>query len=110
MQTTTVVLTVFLGIVAVLQGAINRLVASAWGLTPAILLNNLVILVLGFLFYAAVKFYPEWFPESFADKAGFTQWSWYYFLPGLCGLIIITGIPFAISKIGAAEVFVGIVA
>lgn len=109
MQTSIVVLTFFLGAIAVLQGALNRIIAGSWGLAPAIVLNNCVILAAGLVLFGAVKFYPEIFPEGLRDKAGFTSFSWYYVLPGLCGLVLVAGIPFAIGKIGAANVFIGIV-
>lgn len=109
MPTGTVILTFFLGAIAVLQGALNRTIAGNWGLAPTIVLNNCVILTAGLALFGAVKFYPEFFPEAFRDKAGFTGFSWYYFLPGLCGLALVAGIPYAISKIGAANVFIGIV-
>ena len=109
MQDILFILPFILGAVAVLQGALNRVVAQSWGLTPTIVLNNFVIITMGFLFYISVKFYPQFFPDNFRDKAGFTSFSWYYLLPGLCGLALVAGIPFAIGQIGAANVFIGIV-
>lgn len=102
-------LTLVLGAVAVLQGVLNRKVAMHWGLAPTVLLNNSVIFVLGLCLYFVVKFFPMAFPEIFRDKASFTQFSWYYLLPGFFGLLFVTGIPFAISRLGALNVFVGLV-
>jgi uncharacterized membrane protein YdcZ (DUF606 family) len=106
MQTATVVLTLFLGVVAVLQGTLNRLVAKSWGLTSTILFNNMVILVAASAFYLAVKTVPRAFPESFAGRAEFASFSWYYVLPGLFGFTLVAGIPLAIGAIGALDAFV----
>lgn len=106
MQTETFFLTLFLGVVAVLQGALNRLVAKSWGLTPTILFNNLVILVAASVFYAVVRGFPRIFPESFAGKAAYASFSWYFVLPGLFGFTLVAGIPLAIGAIGALDAFV----
>lgn len=102
----TIVLTLLLGTLAVLQGALNRIVAKSWGLTAAILFNNLVILAVASAFYLAVKFNPRFFPASFAGKPELASFSWYYVLPGLFGFALVAGIPLAIGAIGALDAFV----
>lgn len=104
-----ILFTLTLGVLAVLQGAINRIVAREWGLTSAIILNGLVIMGVSLMFYACVKFQPRLFPDFFRDKTELSRLSWYFFLPGLCGFVIVAGIPYAIDKIGALNVFIVIV-
>ena len=98
-----------LGFAAVLQGGINRHASGKFGLTSVILLNNAVIFVAGLALFAVVKFMPANFPDFFKPRAASGSFSWWYILPGLLGLCLVAGIPFAISKIGALRVFVGIV-
>lgn len=102
-------LSISLGMCAVLQGGINRYAAIKWGLTPVILLNNLVIFIAGIILFFLVKTKPAVFPSFFKSHGTF-EFSWWYLLPGLLGLCLVAGIPFVISKIGALRVFVGIVA
>lgn len=100
---------VSLGLAAVLQGGINRYASARWGLTPIILLNNLVIFIAGIALFFLVRARPALFPDFFRSR-GVTDFSWWYLLPGLFGLCLVAGIPFVMSKIGALRVFVGIVA
>lgn len=106
---TTMIFTLLLGAAAVIQGGINRQVMNSWGVTSAILLNNSVILFAAVLLYVAVKCWPQFFPAAFRGGAAFSDFSWHYALPGLCGLFLVAGIPLAIGKIGALNVFLGIV-
>lgn len=98
-----------LGSIAVLQGTINRQVSGAWGLAPAVILNNCVTFIVGLAFFFVVKFYPQWFPVFFRSKDTLSGFSWHFLLPGVFGVCIVAGMPFAISKIGAVNVFVVVV-
>lgn len=108
-MTMTIWMSLFLGAVAVFQGVINRQIAAEWGLTSAILLNNAVIFLAGLLLFGLVRLYPDLFPEFFKSKFNVSQFSWYFVLPGLFGLMLVAGIPLAISQLGALNVFVGLV-
>lgn len=103
------IISVLLGFAAVFQGGINRHASGKFGLTPVILLNNAIIFVAGIVLFVAVKYLPASFPDFFKAKLTPGSFSWWYILPGLLGLALVTGIPFAISKIGALRVFIGIV-
>jgi transporter family-2 protein len=104
-----VFLPILIGLASVLQGALNRKVAAVWGLTPALAFNTAVLSVALLVYGLWERAHPE---AAFIRGSGFS-WSglrWWYFLPGLFGLVLILGIPFGISRLGAASVFVGIVA
>lgn len=89
-----------LGALTVLQAGLNRQIARDWGLTGAVLMNCLVLIV------AASSIY-------FLNQEGridFTKMKWWFVLPGLMGLSLILGGPYVVAKIGALKLFIGIVA
>ena len=98
-------LSFLIGAVAVVQGGVNRKITTDWGLSGAIFLNSLLVLIVAVLFVAACKLTPQYFPESFAAKFDTSTFKWWYFLPSICGFIIICAIPAFIPKIGASSVF-----
>lgn len=49
------------------------------------------------------------FPEALKERQGFEAWSWWYLLPGLLGFAFVVGLPYSIARIGALQVFVGLV-
>lgn len=106
---TAVIFTLIIGALGVLQSAINRHMSTDWGLANVIMLNNIVLLVFGTGLLLAVKFWPHAFPELFDGKASLSNMRWHYILPGIFGLIFVVGIPFAISRLGALDVFVVLV-
>ncbi|MEM6955132.1 MAG: DMT family transporter [Myxococcota bacterium] len=95
-----------LGSMAVLQAALNRRIATAWGLAPAILLNGIVVLVLCGAFYGAAR--RGWI-DAVAEGASVGSMSLTWLLPGVFGFLLITGLPWAVGQIGATRVFVGVV-
>lgn len=100
----------FLGILAVMQGGLNRQISREWGLAGATLTNNFVLLVCGLALFFTTRFSPESVPAFFRPKTGLSSFSWWYLLPGLCGFSLVTGLPFTIQRIGATRVFVGLIA
>lgn len=97
---------VFLGVLAVIQAAINRRIATHWGLASAVVTNNLVILTLGLIFFGVVRLAPQAFPELIRVKGGWESFSLWFLIPGICGFALVSGIPLAFHRIGALEVFV----
>lgn len=105
-----ILIALMVGIIAVFQGTINRLVSEDLGLSKAVHLNNIVVFIIGILFFYVVRFFPQWFPAFIRPKDGWGHLSWWYIIPGLCGFAIVAGVPYAISKLGALRVFIVIVA
>lgn len=105
-----ILLPIGLGACAVLQGALNRKIADAWGLVPAVLFNTFVFLIAALGLWLAVRFAPERFPAFFRGRFDAGSIAWWYVLPGLFGFALVAGLPWAIAKVGAAEAFVGLVA
>ena len=111
MNAIVIVLAVFVGIATVLQAALNRRIAANWGLSPTIVLHAGVLFAFALASYFVIEKTGIVVPPSFKAKAGAYQNSlWWYLIPGLAGWLIIFAMPFAISKIGALQVFVWVVA
>lgn len=99
-----------MGVASMLQGTLNRQIAAQWGFVGTAFLNTLIILVIVSILYIASRWYPELLPRVLHDKGSFSRFSWWYIIPGLCGLFIILGMPWVIGKIGALNLFMGFVA
>lgn len=106
----TLLLPLMIGCFGILQGALNRQIAATIGVTQAALITNLgtVIICVGFYFF--VKSFSHLFPPFFQVKAEFSTYKWWYIFPPIFGFLIISGIPFAILKLGAVKVTVGLIA
>ncbi len=98
-----------IGAVGVLQGTINRAVAGSIGLAPALTLNSILVLIIAGVFHGLVRWRPELFPELFHDRFALGELRLWMVLPAIFGFCIIGGLPWAISKLGAARVFVAVV-
>lgn len=97
------------GTVTVLQGTLNRKMGMEMGLGSALALNSVIVLFLGLGLYGGVRAFPQYFPAIFHGELQLEKLAGWMILPGIFGFCIIAGIPWAISKLGAAKVFVGIV-
>ncbi len=103
-----VALAFVIGSLGVLQGTLNRLVAVRTGLAGALAMNTLVFTLLTVAFVVVVRLRPDWFPEYFRwTEHGPQAW---HVLPGLCGALLVVGLPWVIAEIGAVPVFVAIIA
>lgn len=104
-----ILMSITMGIASLLQGGLNRQIASQWGFVGAAFLNTIVILAVVSALYGISRWYPEILPKALQDKDSFSKLSWWYVVPGLCGLFLILGMPWVISKIGALNLFMGFV-
>jgi bacterial/archaeal transporter family-2 protein len=102
-------LAVVLGVVAVIQAAINRQIALRWGLAPAAMLNTGIATVAAAIFLGSVVAFGG---ASFALQSSvrLADVRWYWVLPGIFGFLLVAGIPWAVHHVGALRVFVGLVA
>ncbi len=105
----TYIIPLAVGAAGIIQGGLNKTMSQNMGLTMALFIGNtLVVLYSIFLYFLASKS-PESVSELFKLKTSSVGFKWWYIIPSICGFIIITGIPFGISKIGAVKVTVLIV-
>lgn len=109
-MTLAIIVPLLLGFVGIMQGILNKQMAQAVGLTHAAFLTAVMTLVLAIPFYLAVKMAPQYFSDVFHLKQPLSYFKWWYWLPGTLGLFIVTGLPFAFAKFGAAKVTILLVA
>jgi bacterial/archaeal transporter family-2 protein len=100
------VMVLLLGSAAVLQAGLNRHILEHWGILATVLLNSLVFISVSVFLYAVYFLFPALFPDSFKLSSAFTQFKWWYVLPGLFGFFLVMGLPIAISMIGATKTFI----
>ncbi len=105
----TILFTLLIGLFAVLQGGLNKQIGMSWGLPGAVLINAIMFLVGALVFYFYAKSSMP-IMEALDDRQSFVQYKWWYFTSGLLGLVFVIGVPFAIVKIGALNVFVILIA
>lgn len=90
-----------LGVCSVMQAGLNRKVALKFDLTSATFFSSAVLFV-----FSALLFFSSGRKSFGRAFAGLEAWQ---VLPGLFGIVLVAGIPWAISKWGATPVFVGLV-
>lgn len=96
------ILPLILGMMAVLQGAINREVSKSWGLPYTAFFSNLTTIVLCIVFIIWAKHWGS--KAAFLTGSSNIQFKWWFLLPGLFGFSIVAGLPWAIHKFGALKV------
>ncbi len=101
------------GIATVVQAGLNRSLGERWGLAWALVVNSMVVLIFSLVFWGITRVQPQWFSPFFhatedASREGLFEWK--ALIPGLCGFLIVLGIPFAIPRLGAVSVFLAVVA
>lgn len=106
----TILIPIVLGCLGILQGTINKEVSQYVGVSQAILFTNVGSIFFCTAFYFFVKHYAQHVPEMFHIKAPLTYFRWWFIFPALMGFLIVGGMPFAISELGAVKVTVGLIA
>jgi transporter family-2 protein len=97
---------IFMGFAGVAQAGLNRSIGLTWGLWAAVWLHSALFFLSASGVALVMMNRPELFPEILRFKSPGVGVSWWYVLPGFCGLCIVAGMPFAMSKIGSMNVFV----
>jgi len=101
---------VVVGAMTVLQGGLNKQLGGSMGLAAAALLTCAVTTIIGAALYGWVRFAPDTAPTFFQGDFNVSALRWWMVIPGICGFAVVVGIPWAIPQLGAAKVFVGMVA
>jgi len=100
-----VLLSLAVGVCVVLQGGFNRQASTQVGMATAMLMNGIVFLVACVLFYFVAQARPQFLPESLRAPESAGPWlQWRTILPGLFGAVIVLGIPWAMTRVGALVV------
>ena len=107
-------LPILFGAVAVVQSGLNKKIGDQVGLAQAVAWSASVLCLASWLFVVLANQWPDALPSVFAPPPSSRDSSWlswrYYAIPGLLGFIIVAGVPFAMGKVSALSVFVGLVA
>lgn len=95
----------------VLQSGLNKVISEKDGLSLALHLSNLIVFLTGIV---ALSVIPLIWKNDFTQLLKFKfepkNWAWWYVVPGLCGIFIVTMMPYAVIKVGAAKIFVAVIA
>lgn len=110
MSNWTILLPIMLGCIGILQGALNSQISTTIGVTQATLITNVGTVLICVAFYFGVRSYAHLVPDFFQIKAPLSTYKWWYVFPPIFGFLIIAGMPFAIAKLGAVKVTVGLIA
>lgn len=97
-----------IGFAGVVQGGLNQEIMKNWGITGAVLINNLQVLFWSLLIWYLARHATGLFPEEWRPLEQPNRIYWWYIIPGLSGFLIVAGIPIAIEKVGAGKTFMAI--
>lgn len=118
-------LTLLVGAATIVQGGLNHrwsspvvdgttsATSTGWNLISILFLNSIATLVIAGVLWAISFFRKGWLPTALegSGTVGFPQGvHWFHFFPGLCGMIIIAGIPMSIEKIGVVKTMLLVIA
>lgn len=97
-----------LGLVVVLQGTLNRQIGEQWGLAMAVFINATVFFILSVGLFLVSRYFPDWVPEFFRYRAGVEgrEFKAIYLVPGICGFLLVLGLPWAIRNLGVGKALV----
>lgn len=84
--------------------------SASLGVASMTLIGSLVTLIFAAILWMVVKMAPGYFPDFFHLKAPLHQIKWWYFIPGLFGMMFVAGLPFGFYKMGAANFITGLIA
>ncbi|MCB9062775.1 MAG: DMT family transporter [Halobacteriovoraceae bacterium] len=103
-------LPVFIGIIGMLQGGLNRQISNYVGVAQATLISSVVSTLFCFVFFVYVQRNPQFFPSFFHIKSGIFTYKWWFVLPALFGFLIVAGFPYTLAKVGAVNLTIGLIA
>lgn len=94
---------IVLGAIVVLQGSLNKQIGLQLGLSTAVLINSAVFFLFSLFLFFSTKLYPSLFPEYLRIKPMNENFQTWYLIPGICGFLLVLGLPWSIQKLGVAK-------
>ena len=102
-----IILPLVIGLAGVTQGILNRQVSASWGLAWAVGLNAVLFIIYSAVLLALLQFAPQVLPEYLRVSAfSAEKFKWWFILPGLCGFLLVLGIPWSIQMMGPSKTFI----
>lgn len=102
-----IILPMLIGLAGVAQGILNRQVSASWGLTWAVGLNAVLFIVYSAVLLVVMQFAPQVLPEYLrVSTFSMEKFKWWFVLPGLCGFLLVLGIPWSIQMMGPSKTFI----
>lgn len=100
-----------LGFIGVMQAGLNRRIGQALGLSYATLINASVLFTTALIVLILLQAMPhaQVPPELHPIHRFRESFRFWYLIPGICGYLMVTGVPLSIGKIGAVSVFIALV-
>lgn len=105
------IIPVTLGLTVVVQGVLNRRIGADWGMPAAVLLNALIFFAVSLALYGWAKFSPESTPSLLRLPENHVRsMELWYLIPGLCGFILVLGMPISLHQNGPTKTFILLIA
>jgi uncharacterized membrane protein YdcZ (DUF606 family) len=95
-----------LGLTVVLQGTLNKKIGESIGLVSAVFINAAIFFILSGILYVVSRWNPSLLPDFLRPKGSLTIEKSWYLVPGICGFVLVTGLPIAIRQLGPAKSFI----
>ncbi len=92
------------GISIILQSGINQQVSRRMDLSSALFFNGLVCFAACAALFVFANLKPQYLPEMMRPATRLPTWHYGLVISGICGFIIVCGMPLAINKLGALRV------
>ena len=99
-------ITFVIGTFGILQGAMNRIGAQAIGLNMSVFLTCTTSCILSVVILLTGKIAPALLPEILQFHSHPFHWRWWYLIPGIFGVTLVSCIPWAIGHLGTSKVTV----
>jgi|GEM_PF-3274278 len=94
---------VLVGVAIVIQNGLNLKFGNRYDLASALFLNCIITVLMAFVLFIIGYLKPQWMPAFLRPHTLTPTLSWWMFIPGLCGFVIISSMPIAFEKMGALK-------
>ena len=105
-MTLAIIMSVMAGIFGVMQAGMNKLVADSLGFTASLLFNGCFFLVFNLIFFAFFFVQPKALPNEFSIQWAFSDFRWWWIVPGFLGFALVMGLAVSLGRIGATQTFI----
>lgn len=101
-----IALAILAGVFGVLQAGMNKEIADSLGFTASLLFNGFFFLAFNSLFFLFVWWKPQSLGADFAIQWAFSDFRWWWVVPGFLGFALVMGLAVGVARIGATQTFV----